>query len=240
MGLFSTKNLGKAVGGVTFGLPGLFFGNEYDKMTAADKARAGFDPYSGMPSDPQYIGMEPAAINAAYANDPLDRSALGKYTNEAMRTGPSRNAMIAMQANRADTALNASKARKLAAGTTAEARSQLAMKGGLGAGGAERLAASGRDKAADLVQMANQQGAQGRVQIGMEDERNRVNMLGQAPGMNLAAAQYGTARAEGQLDRLTNESTKRNAFNLGQYQNKMNAWAGGKQAEATMKSGKKG
>ena len=244
MGWFN-DNIGK-IGGAAFGLgsgvgvlAGLWGGDQVDQVRAQNAARAGFDPYSGMPYYPQYQGMNEFEIRDAFGRDNLNRAPLNQYTRESLRTGPSRNALLAMEGNREATALGATNARKLAAGTTAEARSQLAMKGGLSGGAAERLAKTGRDNAANMTQQANAAGNLGRINIGMEDEKNRIDMLGKAPGMNLAAAQYDQTNLNNKYNLLSGENTKLNAFNLGRYDTQMKTWASGKQAEATQNAGKK-
>ena len=73
----------------------------------------------------------------------------------------------------------------------------------------------------------------------MGDEENRVKMLGQAPAMQLSAADYASNLAGRNSDRHQLENTKINAFNADRYKSKMTQWGAGKQADATAASGKK-
>lgn len=232
MGLFSSKNLGAVLGTVGFGPLGGIVGNQYDQKRAADAARAGFDPYSGMPLYPDYVGMEPGQLDTSGL---LNRAPMNKFTSEAMRTGPSRGAELAMAEQRRQVGLSRDQLKKQAVGEGAQAKNALAMKGGLMSGAGERVNTAMGSRALELAQQANSESARNIASIGMEDENNRVKMLGQAPSMQLSAADF----ASKDIDRNQLENTKKNAFNLGRYGSQMSAWAGGKQADATAKAGKK-
>lgn len=236
MGFFK-KNIGKIAGGYFGGALGFLAGSQHDSNRAAALERAGFDPYSGMPVHPDYIGMEPEAFGKMYDNVNFSRAPLQQYTNEAMRTGPSRNALLAMEANDADTLLNVEKARKMGANLSSQARSSLASRGGLTSGAAERIAKTGRDKTMDLIQAANAQGSGGRINIGMEDERNRVDMLGRAPAMQQSAGQFDLTKADQKAKGMVGLHQDKNNFNMDKYKTNMSTWAANKQADATMRGG---
>lgn len=236
MGFFK-KNWGKVAGGVIGGPVGFLFGGQMDKNREEAALRAGFDPYSGMPTHPEYIGMEPGDFGAMYDRVNFNRAPMEKLSQEAMRTGPSRAAMLAMEGNEAQTLLNADKARRMGANLSSQAQAGLAAKGGLMSGAAERIQKSGRDKTMDLVQQANALGQQGRINIGMEDEKNRLAGLGQAANANLAAGQFDLSKATNKSRGLMDLYKNKSDFNMGKYQTQMQTWASGKQADATTRAG---
>lgn len=216
--------------GDTVGLPGLFGSNRRDKI------RESFDPYSGMPSYPDYIGMTPQQLTSSPY---LNRAPMDQFTAEAMRSGTGHGAKLAM-ANQNALALDAKQhGQAQAQGEAATSRAMLASKGGLSSGASERIAKSAGNRALDLNQAASQNTASQNRLISMEDENNRIKMLGQAPGMQLQASQFDLGAQEGNINRQAQEMAKRNQYNLGGYNSSMQAWAGGKQAQATQNAGKK-
>ena len=235
-GLFSKGGLIGGALGFGFGgqgvIPGMFAGSGVQGILEQNAARAGFDPYSGMPLYPDYIGMEPVELNGAGL---LNRAPMDKFTQEAMRSGPSREAELAVAEARRQGGLTRDQLKKQALGEAAQAKNALAMKGGLQTGAAERVNTAMGSRALELAQQAHADTNRNIASIGMEDENNRVKMLGQAPAMQLSAAEF----ASKDLDRKQLENSKRNAFNLGRYNSQMSAWGAGKQAEATSKAGKK-
>lgn len=110
--------------------------------------------------------------------------------DRATATGPS--AWLTMQQEKLGqdqtNALNT--ATQSAAGAGANARTQLAMRGGLSGGARERLASAG---ARDLNQSQNaiaNQGANLRTQLGIADETQKMGLLGQAAGMETGLSQF--------------------------------------------------
>lgn len=189
-------------------------------MEAKNDQRAAFDPYSGMPQYPGYIGMEPNQLQTGPAGQ--------KFTQEAMRNGPSQAAQLAMK-NQGSMALrDQDTLRKQAAGTAADAKNSIAMHGGLNSGQAGLINMEAGNHALEVGQNArsNANTNIGNIQVG--DEAARMGQLQGAEGLN--AAQQG---------RFSMENTKQNAFNLGAYGKNIDAWAANKQAQATANSGKK-
>lgn len=139
----------------------------------------------------------------------------------------------------------------------AQARTSLAMRGGLSGGSAERLA---RDQANNQL-MANQgiarSGEQANQNIGIQAENQRLQALGQLPGMDLAALQPGFQKAsmmeqqnqfnigqQAQADQANQRAALLGIGNLNQnnsntYGQQMQALAGNQQAKAIENSGKK-
>lgn len=72
-----------------------------------------------------------------------------------------------------------------AAGATSGAMSNLAMRGGLSRGAAERLARGGMRDMAQARQDIYGRGAGQRLDVGIEDERQRLAALGALPGLQM-------------------------------------------------------
>ena len=181
---------------------------------AEDKQNAGYnpgDPYAGMPALPtdQINGVS------------LDRTGLDKFKQEAFRTGPSNWAKMAT-AQQGTNAIAARGSGASQVGTQqAQAADNLASAGGLTSGARERLAASGGRSMLDMGQQVGKQQADNNLQIGMNDEQNRISQLGQVPGMDLAASNFDLNKAQDQ-----------NQFNATNYQTQAGIWGAGKQADA--------
>lgn len=176
----------------------------------------------------------------------VDQRGMNKYRQEAMRSGPSAWAQMAgrQQDELAQDAQN--KAGKQSAGQAAEARSQLAMRGGINSGARERIAQGAAKNYMDMSQDIGRQATTNKTQIGMNDEQNRINQLQALPGMENAAVAnemdktklWGQAK-QFDVGQMTAEQERRNAFNMGNYHEQMQAWGAGKQANATANAGKK-
>ena len=151
----------------------------------------------------------------------LSGGATGKFSADAMRTGTSPAAKKKKKEQSRLALTNQEMLRKQANSTAADAKNAVAMKGGLGGGQAERINLAAGDRALEVGQGARTGANANIARISMEDEANRVGNLGQAAGMQ------------------ANEAARKNAYNLGGYNAKMGAWAGGKQAQATSLGGKK-
>ncbi len=239
-------NLGFMFGGGGSGLQDLKW-----KIEAAQADANGDNPYL-KPKYPTYLGMEPDALSLlGMAEERLgginpDRTALNKYNAEANRTGLSKGAEQAMTAARYLAARGRDDGKAQAAGEAAQASTALATRGGLRSGAAERLAGSMGNRSLDLAQTGRDTAARNQMNIGMEDEKNRIGMLGNAVGMNQNAAQFDLGKnqaimgvASDDVNRRQMENTKLNTFNMSKYQADMGAWAANKQADATANSGKK-
>lgn len=192
--------------------------------------------FNDRPGQIPYLAMDPGQLTLG---NNFNRGALDAYRQEAMRTGPSKYSRIAMGQLDRDVLGMRANAKSGAQGAAAAARSQLAMRGGLTGGAAERVSKSAADSAINAAQNAEASGAKGRAMISMEDEKDRMSGLGQLNGMELGAAQFGHSVDEGNMNRMIGENTRRNMYNQNLYNQQMTAWASGKQAQATANSGKK-
>lgn len=168
----------------------------------------------------------------------LDPSGLNAFKKDAMRTGPSTwaNRSTAQQDTLAKNALDMGA--KSVAGQGATARSQLAQRGGLSGGAAERVATEGQNNYMNMAQGVNQQKTTNVQQIGMNDEQNRMQELGMLPGMQLGAANFASGVQQFNTGAQMANNQSMNQFNLGQYQAQMAAYGAGQTAQATQNAGK--
>lgn len=185
-----------------------------------------------------FIDEEIGRIDLSNLEGSMDR-----YRAEAMRTGPSAWARLAEQAQLQEALQARDRAAGLARGTEAAARSSLAMRGGLSSGARERVA---RDSARNVMAMdqdVSRSLAANKLQIGMNDEANRLAMLGQLPGMEAEALKPGMllaeARLKGRQFDLQNRLAERdrvNAWEMDVYREQGKHYAADRGARATEKA----
>jgi hypothetical protein len=219
----------------------------YDPTTGGQ-----IDPATGQLKYPGYLqgfnsDMETApefqkALNMLNMNN----SALNKYRNEALRSGPSNYANLANKQNRMLAMEQRGNLADQIAGSNATAMSNLATHGGITSGAKERLAETGRNNLLDMSQNINNQASKNAMQIGANDEQNRISQLSQVPGMELGASTFdldkeklGLGAKQYDIGQKVGESARQNMFNMNKYNQGMSAWAANQQANATADSGKK-
>lgn len=240
MGFFD--NIGRGIGGAlgTVSGPigtaaGMMFGGWAGNALSGGGGSGG-DPYAGMIPYPTYIGMDPAglSINNNFRNAPMQ-----KFQQEAMRTGPSAGTQFALGENARGATRGRDQARRMGQGFGLNAEAALSMKGGLGAGAKERIQQYSTDVGMDAAQAADANASQSRANLLIADEAQRTGQLGQAAGMQAGENQFDYNLMAGNLGRQQGEYDRRNMFNMNNYNERMRAWASGKQAQATADSGKK-
>ena len=232
MGLFGGD--GGFLNYVPFAAP---FVQGYKGIKGMGGGQGGENPYSGMPQGyPTYLGMEAGQLNTPIE---WDRRAEGKVNEEALRTGLSKNNQLALDQNAIGVTNAKSNARGMASGLEAQARSNLAMKGGIDSGAAERIAKNSQGNALDLTQQVEAGGMQNAAGIRMKDEDQRLSGLNNAAGMNMNSANSLFGMRNQNMQNIIGENTRRNAFNMNNYNQQMAAWGAGKQADAQANSGKK-
>ena len=236
MGFFEDvgKIGGGAIGGIWGGLAGGAGGGMFDN--AIGGGRGGGDPYSGAVPYPTYIGMEPGslAINNNFRNAPMQ-----KFQTEAMRSGPSSGTMFALKQNALGANRGRDQARRAAGGMAENAEAALSMKGGLGAGAKERIQQYATDVGMEGMNAADANASGSRANLLVADEAARVGQLGQASNMQAGQNAFDYNLQAQNLGRQQGEYDRRNMFNMNNYNERMRAWAAGKQAQATADSGKK-
>ena len=199
---------------------------------------------SGIPTAPGYnpvYNPQTMSLMPGY-NQYLNNNSQGydAFKGMALRTAPSNWANLASTQQDLQGADQLNKAVQSGNANTAGVDSQLSMQGGLSSGARERAAESGGLATTAAEQGINRQTGQNKLQISMNDEQNRMSELGQLPGMEMsrAGAMEGVAQTDLQNQMAGNQSV--NTYNQNLYGNQMQAWAAGKQAQATANSGKGG
>lgn len=204
-------------------------------------------PVGSQPGAPQYMpGYDPATmsmgpqLNSMLNQTQLNTDGLDKFSQEAMRTGPSAWSQMANSQNNLSAQTQQEQAARQAGSTASESRSQLAMSGGLSGGARERVQRDSGRNYLGMSQNISRQADQNSQQIGVNDEQNRISQLGQLPGMENQAYQADLDKiklwGQGQMFDTNNqigEAGKQNDFNLGRYHEGMAAWGANQQAQAT-------
>lgn len=107
----------------------------------------------------------------------------------------------------------------------AQAQSGLAAAGGLSQGARERLANTSMQQG-----LMNQQNMW--TNLASQDEQKRMQMLGQMPGQELAAAGYKSGVGGANIQAALDEINRKRAFDMNNYNEQMRAWGAGQTAAA--------
>jgi len=110
--------------------------------------------------------------------------ALNALNQQATATGPSAWLNSALQGQKLEEAGQMDTAAQQAAGGNANARAQLAMRGGLSGGAAERLARGGQQDLNAQRQNISNQGAGNRIGLNTQDRANQMSQLNSAVAAN--------------------------------------------------------
>jgi hypothetical protein len=170
----------------------------------------------------------------------IDPASLNALKAEGMRTGPSKWAVGAKSRQDLLDLSAIDQANKSAAGRTATARSNLAMRGGVGSGTNAYLERQGMRDAMEQGQEIGRQGNLNRLGMDTQDEQNRLGVMSQLPGADIAIRQPELQANMFDVNQKTAEGARKNDFNLNKYDTQMKEWAGNQQAAAIAGSGKKG
>lgn len=235
MGFFDDvgKIGGGLFGGVWGGLAGSAAGGMADNAVGGG---GGGNPYGGMPGYPTYIGMDPSGLKI---ENNFQNPFFQKFGMESMREGPSKGTQFALKQNAMGATKGRDQAMRGAQGLADNATAQLSMKGGLGAGARENIQKYATDVGMEGMNAADANASNSRANLLIADEAQRVGQLGQAVGMQNQQNQFDYGLQAGNLARQQGEYDRRNMFNMNNYNERMRAWAAGKQAQATADSGKK-
>ncbi len=188
-----------------------------------------------MPSAPSFTSIyNPSMADTVQA----PTSGLNAFQAQALSTGPSPWAQQATQQQEALAKNAQSAGAHSVAGQGATARSQLAQSGGLTGGAAERVATEGQKNYLNMSQGINQQKSTNEMQIGMNDQQNRLQELSQLPGMQLNNAQFQSGVSQFNTGAQMANNQALNAFNLGQYQTQMANYGAAQTAAAQAQAGK--
>jgi len=290
MGLFDSIGSvlgGGLLGGVTGILPGAILGGKVqEELTPRQLQLLGLRPEYALPEtlrDPntgllqsQYqlspgadIGFESLMpeLQGQLGNIQLDKRGLEAIRERALGQGMSPWARLQLQQQAQEEAGARDLATRQSAGAQAQARADLASRGGLGAGARERLARQGQQ---DLLRQRAELARGGigqRLGIGQMDEQQRTQLLSSLPGMEvqalqpefqktgawqqLASTEQGRRLETDQLNRAAQaqaqqfniqqalqEKAKQDAASLAKYQEEMRGYGAEKTAQAAQEGGK--
>jgi len=216
MGLFDGGILGGILGGPGGAQTGAALGatgwgrptqQPYNPGNYKDKTGV----YAGVPDLPQYQQT---------AQD-VNQQGINKYRQEALRSGPSAWAGLQGQQQEQQYGQAMDEARGQVASQTAGAEGSLAMRGGLSSGARERVQKQGLLSGMQAGQNLARTRAGNLLQIGVNDEQNRISQLGSLPGMENQAVSQGMTR-----EAARNQLAQSNAQTEGMI------WAAGQGANA--------
>ena len=166
-----------------------------------------------------------------------DSRGLDAYRNRALSTGQSPWASLQQQSNQMDSDRALSGIGGSTQGGDTGAVSNLAMRGGATAGARERLAGTAMQSANQARQQIYGQSAQRGLDIGIEDERQRLEALGRLPGLESQYTQTQIAQLNPWLTMAQLEQQGRNNYNLGKFQTQMEAYGAAQTADALARRG---
>lgn len=169
----------------------------YNAQKAGIMAQSGFNP-DGSPIAPELISLideETGQLKDAYQLeasllDPETIRGFQKFEEFATGVGPSAHATAAQEQLDLQTAFERDRASAEAAGQAAQARSALAMRGGLSSGARERLGAQSMENALLGRQQARQAQLMGTADIMSQDALSRQNALQSFTGLSSDLAQF--------------------------------------------------
>lgn len=221
-------------------------GQDRKKLIESSSGKAPEDPYSGMPKLGPYQGAyDPSSMSMEkYIGSHYDDAGMKAFSQEALRKGPSAWSQLARESNRANEENSRERGAREVAGQTAQATDALAARGGLSSGARERAGMEGAKNYMSMSQDTAHAADANDMQIGMNDEQNRIQQLGMLPGMEM---QKTNMFSQGRGQDITNavaETGRKNLWNMEDYKQQMGAWGAAKQANAmesiAENSGKKG
>lgn len=209
---------------------GLSYEEAAKKLDDGDKYRL------DQPGDLAYQNAyDPASMTL---NLDYDQRGLNQFRDEALKTGASAWSNRMMDQNQLQNINARESAGRQVAGQNAMAMSSLASHGGLSSGARERVA---RDGAKNQLLMSQDIGRQGRMnamQIGINDEQNRMSRLSMLPGMEAQRTGMLADRDKFNINAKLEEAKRKNDFELGKYKEQMAAYSSGQTAAAQAEEGK--
>lgn len=200
------------------------------------------------PRDPIYVGPSYKTIRGKtvyrgpqdilgqglMAQTQLDTRASDALAADALRTGPSAwRGLMDQQMGLKYSGMSDQLAQQQA-GQLGQARSALAMRGGLRGGSAERLATQGMQQGLlERQRMARQRAEEG-MGYNIQDELNRQQQVQALGQMDLQRAQFGQSQEQFNIGNTLAELARKNAFDLDRYRSAMQEW-GARATAAAMK-----
>lgn len=121
----------------------------------------------------------------------------------------------------------------------AEAKQNLAMRGGVSRGMAERLSQVGMKDTNAALQGVRAKAANQRLDIVGQDLSSRQQLMDRLAGMEAGNRGYLDTRQQYNIGNALAEIQNKRGYDMDKYANQMNAWAAAKQGQATLASGGK-
>lgn len=162
-----------------------------------------------------------------------------QYRDEALRKGPSRWLNMSMANNALKMQDAREKAKLETAGEAASAMDNLAAMGGISSGARERIQEQGQKNAMSMSQDLTRQGNLADLNMGVQDETNRVGQLQNLTGMEDTKLKEWESAKQTDYTNISNERQRLNDYNMKKYSARMEALAAERQAQATENAGKK-
>jgi hypothetical protein len=184
--------------------------------------------------EPTMPGYNDHGTTAGIQGTNLDMTGLDAFKKEALRKGPSAWAGLMNQNEDLQAATQRDRGARESDAAAAQGRSALAMHGGLTAGARERGALMAGKNYLDMSQQIGRQTGLNKLQVGINDEQNRIQQLSMVPGMDLGVANFGLNKNKALLD----ASNAENTFNMEGYKNKMAGYGANRAADAAEKNHK--
>lgn len=190
--------------------------------------------YSSMPQYPGYNSVYDP--NTQNLSSPDLQKSVKNYFNMAEAPGPSQWAQLTGQQQDALTQKAMANVQPQANSQTANALSMLGGSGGLSSGARERAAEGGATNAMNMEQNLANQNQNNHLQIGINDQQNKMAQMSQVPGMELQALQP----QEENIKNTMMGANAKNSFDINKYQTQMQTWAADQQSNAIANAGKHG
>lgn len=238
------KTVGAGLGGMFGGLPGAFAGSKAGGMFGGGAGGAGgfyvdpgprpeYNQYRSILGDgglinKQDLNMKVGALGPGYQAF-QDRALAAPGTSAWEQMAMNKQALEQQKA--AQGAIESGQAR------SAEARGQLARRGGLSSGARERLAKGSMKDILMAQQGVGQAGQAARADIGLQGEQQRLAALGQLPGMEASRRGEETSAQQFNIQNALAQKAAEEQARILEYQEKMKAYAAAQQANAIGASG---
>ena len=242
LGTIGAAGLGAAGLGTLGGIDALLGGRQAAKQAASkaeiDKIMAEMkaDPYKYKTFLTEQ-GMLPEELTS---KDVMDVQALEKLRGLALSEGETPWAAMAREQQRLEEKGAYDIAAKQQLGALQGAQAQLAMRGGLRGGAAERLAGAGQKNLLAALQGVRQAGMQARAGIGTEEASRKLGILQAMPGMETQAATYRTGVEQFNLGNIMQERARQEQANLAAWQERQKMRAAEMQSKAMLSQEPKG
>lgn len=205
----------------------------------------------GSPIRKEYssIGDGKGSLNDAYtlhgAKDiNVNKEGIDAVRKMALRKGPSDWTNMMLEKQGIQAGANRDDLSSKLAGSRSQAMSDLAMRGGLSGGARERMAANSMRESNLARQSLSRNEALDKTNLLADDEKSRVNLLTQMPGLeneasksDFANREYSTTVSKYNLDNVLKDKSAKDAWDSNTYNEQMKKWASDAQANATASSG---